>query len=293
MNIYITGGTGFVGSHLVRSLDDSLNITIGSLNPDKTALELPQSVKLEKIDVTKSETLDFKNQDIVVHLVALSPLKDPVNKTHKEVHFEGTKNVLKTAINDKVDKIVHLSALGADPKGETRYIRAKGKAEELVKKSSMDHVIFKPSVLFGKGDEFINEIEDLSKKIPIFPLPMKGKTEFQPLYIKDLTKAISQSITEDKWNNSSYEVGGPEKLDLKEVVARVYESQNRVPRFVSIPSAFIFTFLTLANFIPFVPYSQEQYKMLQIDNVAKNNEIFNFDIEEGNLTSLMSYLVEK
>ncbi|MFT4922916.1 MAG: hypothetical protein ACI8XM_002135, partial [Haloarculaceae archaeon] len=154
MNVLVVGGSGFIGQHLCGELDErGHDVTALSRDPDPA--DLPDGVETAMGDVTAYDSIEahFEGQDAVIFLVALSPLFEPSggNQRHDEVHRGGTENCVRAADEHGVERFVQMSALGADPGGDTHYIRAKGRAEEIVRESSLDRVIFRPSIVFGDG----------------------------------------------------------------------------------------------------------------------------------------------
>jgi len=196
MRVLVAGGTGFIGQKLCRELHDrGHEVTALARNP--RAASLPEGVETVMGDVTAYDSIEgaFADQDAVVNLVALSPLFRPSggNDMHFEVHRDGTDNVVRAAEDHGVSKLVQLSALGADPDGDTAYIQSKGLAEAIVTDSSLEWVVFRPSVVFGDGGEFVPFTKKLAP--PYFtPLPGGGKTRFQPVWVGDLVPMVADAV---------------------------------------------------------------------------------------------------
>ncbi len=290
MNILITGGTGFIGSHLANKLQkEGVDVTAGGLDPGRSAVPLKDGIETIRLDVTDPDTLDFDDYDVVVHLVALSPLRRPKGTTHHEVHVEGTRNVVKTVEHAGIEHLVHMSAVGADPRGPTQYIRAKGEAEQLVRESDVPHSIFRPSIIFGDGGEFLASIRDTASKLPVFPLPGGGKTKFQPLHVEDAAEALAEAAVSDA-DNEIYTVAGPDEYSMKELVELVYRSLDRKPRTLSIPMPLVFLGLAVAGALPFSPVGLDQYHALKQDATVEKNDIDKLGLEQEGLTALPAYL---
>ena len=291
MEVHVTGGTGFVGSHLSNELAKrGFDVVAVSRSPEKTPIQLDGSVERREGDVTKSETVDFEGADAVVHLVSLSPLFEPKGATHEAVTEEGTQNVVEECEAADVERLVHVSALGADPDGSTAYIRAKGEAENAVRESSLDWTIFRPSVVFGDGGEFVSFTKLLTTPY-ITGLPGGGKNRFQPVYVGDLVGMVSDSIEEEGHVGETYEIGGPDSLTLAEMSKMVYEAEGRSLCVVSVPMPVAKVGLTLADPLPFVPMGSDQYESLKIDNVVKGkNDVSEFGLSVRDLTTFGEYL---
>ena len=293
-NILVLGGTGFVGSHLCNVLNGAgFSVVAASLDPENQVFPLDEGIKKEKINILDSENLDFESYDTVINLVGLSPLREPSGVSYREIHVEGVENVVEEFNSSSADFLVHMSALGANKSGETDYIRTKGEGEDLVRDTVENYVVLRPSVLFGEGGEFIKSIQDVSKKTPVFPLPMRGETKFQPVYIGDLTHAI-KNIVEHKDSNigNIFEFGGPEVLSFRDVAEKVFmHNRKSQPVFIPIPRFATFTGLAVSEVLPLTPVGLDQYNSLKMDNVLTGENGFaklGFEIDE--LTSLDSYL---
>ncbi|GGN07150.1 complex I NDUFA9 subunit family protein [Halarchaeum nitratireducens] len=293
MKVLVTGGTGFIGTHLCRELDErGHDVTALSRSPGDA--RIADGVETATGDVTAYDSIAgaFEGQDAVVNLVALSPLFKPRggDERHFAVHVEGTRNVVNAAEEHGVGKIVQLSALGADPDGETAYIRAKGRAEEVVRDSELAWTIFRPSVVFGDGGEFVSFTETLTTPY-VTALPGGGKTRFQPLWVGDLVAMIADGL-DGEHDGATYEVGGPEVLTLADVARAVYRSKGQSLTVLPVPMALAGVGMSLADPLPFVPFGDDQYRSLRFDNTVAENDVTAFGRDPEDLTRLEEYLEE-
>ena len=211
MRILVVGGTGFIGTHLCRELHDRGH-EVTALSRSAESGGLPEDVRTVLGDVTAYESMAgaFEGQDAVVNLVALSPLFRPSggNEMHFRIHEGGTANVVRAAEEHGVGRLVQLSALGADPDGETAYIRSKGLAEGIVRDSGLEWVVFRPSVVFGDGGEFVRYTKRLAPPY-VTPLPGGGETRFQPIWVGDFVPMLADAIdggdgTPDAYTGETY-----------------------------------------------------------------------------------------
>ncbi len=298
MNVLVVGGTGFIGQRLCAELaEQGHDVTALSRNPDSG--DLPDGVDTVMGDVTAYDSIEthFEGQDAVVYLVALSPLFEPSggNDRHEEVHRGGTENSLRAAEEHGVERFVHLSALGADPDGPTHYIRAKGRAENLVRESDTEWVVFRPSVVFGEGGEFVSFTKRLKKLfapgLPVYPLPGGGrKTRFQPVWVGDLVPMIAAAVAEDEHVGDVYEIGGPEVLTLREITRLVYDSEGKSISIVSLPMALAGVGLKALSVVPGFPMGADQYRSLQFDNTTDDNDTDAFGVDPAATRTLADYL---
>jgi uncharacterized protein YbjT (DUF2867 family) len=288
MRILVVGGTGFIGEKLCRELDGrGHEVTALARNPEEA--DLPKSIETVMGDVTAYDSIEaaFEGQDAVVNLVALSPLFRPKggNEMHFRVHRDGTDHVVRAAEDHGVEKLIQMSALGADPDGNTAYIKSKGLAEGIVKDSSLDWVIFRPSVVFGDGGEFISYTKQLATPY-LTPLPGGGKTRFQPIWVGDLVPMLADATegtapeeedgdeetadaeldeeltpairevgdgedeASDPHVGETYEVGGPEVLTLAEVAKLAHAADDKPVDIVSIPMPLAGLGLKSLDYVP-------------------------------------------
>lgn len=289
MNVLVAGGTGFIGTNLVRELDDDHDVTVLARDPDEA--DLPASVERARGDVTAYDSIEgaVAGQDVVVNLVSLSPLFKPTGgKSHTEVHLGGTQNLVQAAEQSDVRKIVQMSALGADPNGPTEYIRAKGQAEDVVEDSELAHTIFRPSVVFGEGGEFVSFTKTLTTPY-VTALPGGGRTRFQPIWVQDLAPMLAACV-EEEHDDETYEIGGPEVVTLADVTQIAYRAEGKSVTVLPLPMAMAKVGLSMADPVPFVPFGSDQYRSLQLENTVADNDLDAFGVTEEDLTTLAEYL---
>ena len=292
MDVLVAGGNGFVGTNLVDELlDRDHSVTVLARTPDSA--DLPDGVATVSGDITAYESIEsaVEGHDAVVNLVALSPLFKPKggNQMHDEIHRHGTENLVRAAEEGGVDRFVQMSALGADPNGATAYIRAKGQAETHVTDSELDWVIFRPSVVFGEGGEFVSFTKKLAPPF-VTPLPGGGKTRFQPIWVGDLVPMLADSVEADEHIGQTYELGGPDVLTLADVAKLAHGADGRSVTVLPVPMGLAGVGLSAMGNIPGFPMGADQYRSLKFDNTTDDNDISAFGLDNSELTSLASYL---
>ncbi|WP_254272206.1 complex I NDUFA9 subunit family protein [Haloarcula marina] len=297
MDVLVVGGTGFVGQYLCRELDDrGHEVTALSRNPHDA--DLPTGVTRKEGDVTDYDSIEgaFEGKDAAVFLPALTPLFEPDggNEMHDVVHYQGTKNALRAAEEHGVTRFLQMSALGADPNGPTHYLRAKGKAEEAVRDSDREWVVFRPSIVFGDGDEFGYFTKRLKQifapGVPLYPLPGGGeKAHFQLIWVKDLVPMLADALEDDEHVGQTYEVGGPEVLSLRAATELVYEAEGKSVTIVPLPMPLAKVGLPVLGALGF-PMGGDQYEGLDFDNTPSHNDIDAFGVDPDSMKTYGEYL---
>ncbi len=293
----MVGGTGFIGQNLCRELDERGH-DVTALSRDPHDADLPTGVIRKEGDVTDYDSIEgaFEGKDAVVFLPALSPLFKPDggDEMHFRVHLDGTENAVRAAEEHGVDRYLQMSALGADPDGPTHYLRAKGQAEAVVKNSELDWVIFRPSVVFGDGGEFVYFTKRLKQifapGVPLYPLPGGGtKAHFQLIWVDDLVPMLADALGGEEHVGQVYEVGGPEIHSLREATELVFESEGRDITVVPLPMPLAKVGLTVLGSLGF-PMGSDQYEGLDFDNTPADNDVVAFGRDPSSLRSFRSHL---
>lgn len=292
MKVLVTGGSGFVGTHLCRELA-SRGHEVTALSRSPKSADLPSDVESVAGDVTDYDSIadPIADQDVVVNLVALSPLFKPAggDQMHEQIHLEGTRNVVRAAEAGGVSAIVQMSALGADPEGATAYIRAKGRAEDVVRASDLDWTIVRPSVIFGDGSEFLEFTKKLTTPY-VTALPGGGRTRFQPIWIGDLAPMLADCVADETHRGQAYDIGGPEKLSLADVARLIYESEGKSLSVLSVPMSLAGIGMKVADPLSAIPFGTDQYRSLQFENTTAENDVSAFGVSTGDMLTLAEYV---
>lgn len=292
MDVLVTGGTGFVGRNLCAELAErGHDVTALSRRPYEKSLPDGVEVAVGNVEEYDSIAGTVAGADAVINLVALSPLFKPKGgkERHFEVHLEGTKNTVRAAEAGDVDRFVQMSSLAADPDASTAVLRAKGEAETVVTESDLDWTIFRPSVIFGDGGEFVSFSKQLTTPY-LTGLPGGGHNQFQPIWIQDVVELMAESLEGDRHVGQIYEIGGPETLSLAEVTELAYEADGKPVTIIPIPMPLARLGLRLADPLPVVPFGMDQYRSLKMDNTTADNDVTAFGRDPADLRTLGDYL---
>ncbi|HUY96830.1 MAG TPA: NAD-dependent epimerase/dehydratase family protein [Verrucomicrobiae bacterium] len=221
MRIAVTGGTGFVGSHLVPTLlRAGHEIRVVGRGVRRGAL--PDDLRPTFGDVLSGEGLAaaFQGAEVVIHLVAV--IRERGRQTFTAVNAEGTRQVVEAARAAGVTRLVHLSAIGADPDPTYAYLASKWQGEEWVRTSGLDFVIVRSSVIGGRGDGFFTQLARAVRlPQPVIVIPGDGTALFQPIAADDVVRCLAATVSGSGRISGVVEIGGPEHLSLETLIRRV------------------------------------------------------------------------
>ncbi len=265
--VFITGGTGFVGTAIVTSLPDA-ELTLLVRAPSKAST--PGNVATVQGDVTDPASLAGKLDgfETVIHLVGI--IEEQGAATFDSIMRKGTQNVVAEAKRAGVRHFVHISALGAKNDPEYAYHTAKWKAEEAVKTSGIPYTIFRPSVIFGPDDGFINPLAGLVRAAPVVPVVGSGQSRFQPVSLRDVVDAFARAVADpETTTGQTYELGGAKAYTYEEMLNVIGDEMGKKRPKVHIPVGLMKLVVKASAPLPKKlrpPVTSEQLKMLALDN---------------------------
>lgn len=267
--ILVTGATGFLGSHLVKALlEKGYKVRALVRDIERGHRLKSRGVELVKGDMTDPESLKeaTKGIETVINLVGIISGGE---KVYRAVHTGGTRNLAKAAEANGAKRFIYISANGASKDGATAYFRTKWEAEEEVRKSGLEYTIFRPSVLFGPNDAFVNQLAFGMRIAPLFPVFGSGEYKLQPLFVTDLVQCMIKSVTEAKALNQTIEMGGPDAMTFNEIVDAVAETLGKRVYKIHIPlSPVKLAARLMGKVLKKPPVSIDQLIMMEQGNVC-------------------------
>src|SRR5512143_2254501 len=196
--VTVFGGTGFLGSHVVRRLGDrKFSVRIASRHPDRGRRQFgPDSSRLQSVEANIHDEQSVADALAGAYGVvnAVSLYVEHGQETFHSVHVESAQRIATQAQRAGVERLAHVSGIGADAASPSRYIRKRGEGERAVRAAFANAVIIRPAVMFGPQDAFLATILKLLQRLPVYPMFGRGSTRLQPAYVEDVAEAISRVV---------------------------------------------------------------------------------------------------
>jgi uncharacterized protein YbjT (DUF2867 family) len=256
MRIAITGGTGFVGSHLARRLvaggHEVVLVARGKDNREPEILEL-KGAQFFASDLSSVQELirGFAGCDAIVHCAGIN--RELGKQTYQRAHIDGTRNVVEVAKRIGARKLILLSFLRARPNCGSPYHESKWAAEEIVRSSELDYTIFKPGVIYGRGDHMLDHLSHALFTFSVFALVGFKEQPIQPLAVEDLTSVMEKSLTDARMSRHTFAARGPEEMKLIDAVERVGAAIGRKPWIFRMPLSFHYALAWFAELTMKIP----------------------------------------
>ena len=273
--ILVTGGTGFVGTHVVHALRArELPVRVLVRDTRRGSRVQAWGAELARGDVTDPAALRaaVAGVDAVVHLVAIIKGSDA---DFERVMAQGTRNVVAAAEEAGVRRFVLASALGLDERSKDAvpYFAAKWEMERAVKGSGLEHVIFRPSFVFGRDGGVLPTFVRLARFAPVTPIVGPGTQRLQPVWVEDMASYYAHAVDHGDAANRTFEVGGPDAPTWNELWQRLKRVLGSRRPSVHVPFAAMRVQAALTERLPGAPVTRDQLTMLQLgDNVVTNHD---------------------
>ena len=266
--VTLIGGGGFLGRYAAQALlGAGARVRIAQRDPRQAYFLKPLGglgqTQFIGADISRPDTVlrAIQGADAVVNLVGV------LSGNFQQAHVDGPRAVAKACATVGVDVFVHVSAIGADPKSASAYGRSKGEGETAVREEFANSVILRPSIVFGREDQFINRFAAMIEKLPVVPV-LRADAKFQPVFVGDVGDAIQRATAEPKrYAGKTYELGGPDIITMGDLNRWIAQTTGRSRTIVEVPDA-IGGLIAKLGFLPGAPITQDQWRMLQSDNVV-------------------------
>lgn len=293
MKIFIAGGSGFVGSHLIQELQQRGHQLRLLTHRRKGALP---GIEQVEGDVTRLESFEqgVTGCDAVINLVGIIrefPLR---GITFDRLHVQATKNVLAAAAKSGAKRYLQMSALGTRPDAVSDYHKTKYRAEELVRASGLEWTIFRPSLIYGPNDSFINMLAGQLRLAPVMPVIGSGRYRLQPIHADDVARCFAEALEMPETVGESYELCGNDRMSYVELLDAVASAMGRPSPFKPhVPLPLMKTVIPFMQKIPQFPITMDQLQMLLEENICDCSWKGTFHFEPREFRSAIRKYLQK
>jgi uncharacterized protein YbjT (DUF2867 family) len=274
----VLGGSGFIGRYVVKRLAARGEvIAVGCRNAEaakylKPLGDVGQIVPMN-VGIGDEALLPafLAGNDSLVNCVGI--LRERGAQTFELVHHTAPARLARFAREAGVDRFVHISAIGADPRSSSAYARTKAAGEQAVRDAFPTVTILRPSVVFGPEDQFFNRFAAMATISPVLPLIGGGETRFQPVYVGDVADAVIVSLEDPATAGRTYELGGPKIYTFREVLELALNEIRRKRPFVDLPFGLATFQARLMSILPSPPLTPDQVELLKGDNIVSSGAL--------------------
>lgn len=270
--ICVLGGSGFVGSHITRQLSAAgYQVKVLTRRRENAKhLTLLPNVEVEECDVYFDAALkrEIAGSDAVINLIGI--LHETGKATFPRVHAELPRRVAQICCAQGVPRLLHMSALNADPRGPSAYLRSKGAGEAAVWQAAgaaVSVTVFRPSVIFGRGDSFLNLFAGLARILPVLLLA-RPQARFQPVFVEDVAHAFVSSLQNPATFGQSYNLCGPKVYTLRQLVQYVVDTLGLRCRIIGLNDTLSYSQAWAMELLPVKLMTRDNYYSMQVDSVC-------------------------
>lgn len=273
-DILVIGGGGFIGTHIVSRLAErGVRITVPARHRARVRhLILLPTVEVIEADVNDDGALDklLAGRDAVINLVGIlhGTRGTPYGRDFARAHVELPRRIVAGCQRHGIERLLHMSALGADKNGPSMYQRSKGDGEALVMASQLNWTVFRPSVVFGPDDRFLNLFAKLAQFFPVLPIG-NADARFQPVWVGDVADAFVNALDNLATYRKAYELAGPRIYTLRELVDFAARARGSSRPVIALPAGLARLQATVMEFAPGEPLlSRDNLDSMKVDNIA-------------------------
>jgi len=271
--VFLTGGTGFVGRAVIQALRAE-GLVVRCLVRRGSERDLKGLGAIERIegDVLERRGLDadISGCDAVIHLVGIIREHPAQGTTFERIHVQGTRNVLDATAAAGVRRYVHMSALGTRSGARSRYHQTKWAAEESVRASGLAWTIFRPSIIYGRGDGFVTMLARMVRRLPVVPVIGSGRGRLRPVPVEQVAEVFARSVRMPVTEKQTFDVVGRDPVTMLELLDIVGAAVGRQHvRKLHVPLGIMRPLAALLHRAPGFPITPDQLRMLEEDNVGE------------------------
>jgi uncharacterized protein YbjT (DUF2867 family) len=277
-SVILFGATGFIGRHLAARLSAQNLRIVAAVRHESTAMHL---MPLPGIEIVAAKLHDDEalrrlvaGHDAVINLVGVlhSRRGDPYGPEFRQAHVDLPRRLANACAEAGVPRYLHMSALGADARGPSMYQRSKADGEAAARsRPEVAATIFRPSVVFGPEDKFLNTFASLQRHFPVIPLA-SANARFQPVYVGDVADAFVAALLDPHTAQQTYELGGPQVYTLRELVGLAGRYAGHERPIFALPDGLARLQASMFELLPGTPIiTRDNLDSMKMDNVIESS----------------------
>lgn len=269
--VCVIGGSGFIGRHICHQLAArGYRVCVPTRDPER-AKEL---ILLPTVDVVAADVHDVRalsrvtyGAEAVINLVGVLH-QGSGNNSFRQAHVELPRKIVAACGENGVRRLVHMSALNADINGPSAYLRTKGEGEAVVRESGLDVTLFRPSVVFGREDSFLNLFASLLRRMPVMVLASPG-ARFQPVFVEDVAAAFVKSLEDVGSFGKSYDLCGPKVYTLRELIEFAGAATGHSRPIIGLNDTLSYWQAFAMELLPVKLMTRDNYRSMKVDSVCR------------------------
>lgn len=274
--VFLTGSTGFVGREILKKLLEK-GYFVKALIRNKNSIKISsENLELFQGDILNYDSVrnGIAGSDVVINLVGIIREIHSKNVTFENMHFVATKNCVDAAKELNVKRFIQMSANGTRANAASEYHKTKYKAEKYLMESGLSYTILRPSLIYGEHDSFINMLNDIMKKVPVFSYFGDGSYPMQPVSVYEVADIFVNCIEKDETVGKIYHICGDKRFTYKELLNIIMEITGRQRILLPIPEFLVEFGISCFGSFSWFPITRDQFTMLKEGNVCDNSDIF-------------------
>lgn len=266
--VTVFGGTGFLGHRVVRGLAaNGYAVRIAARRPETATPPDGARVQYHRVDIRDREQVRSALAGAHAAVNAVSLYLERPETGFRDIHVDGARILAEAAVQGDLQKLVHISGIGADARSESAYVTARGEGELAVRDAMPEAVLLRPSVLYGPEGGLLRTLDALTR-LPLIPLFGTGETRLQPAHASDVAAACVHAVERPDAAGTTYELGGPEVFRYREILTRVLRHRRRRRLMLPVPFPVWRIVARAAAVLPNPPLTVDQVILMMQDNVV-------------------------
>ncbi len=271
--VTVFGGSGFLGRRIVKHLAAAgFDVRVAVRHPERAAsleqLGRDGQIELVRADVWDEASVTPAVQQSAAVINCVGHYVEKGGASFDAVHGQGAENVARQARRAGAGRLIHISGLGADPASSSRYVRARGTGEALVREAFDGVTILRPSVIFGPEDSFFNTLAKIARQAPFIPLFGAGLTRLQPVFVGDVAEACLRALADPSTAGKLYELGGPRIYTYRALLELTLDRVEKRRLLVPVPFFIWDSLAALLAYLANPPLTRDQVILMKRDNVV-------------------------